>query len=137
MQLHIHGADSDEQGEHVHTGSTSNQGAHNHTGVTGAAGAHNHDHDGFSRLLKPPYVGSLTGTDEDGSGTEQAVGSGDSADIAGVQDHGHSIPEDGLHSHDVIVTAAGKHKHNITIASAGVTETRQRGTNYPYIMRVL
>lgn len=42
---------------------------------------HNHNNGIFSRLLRPPYVGSLTGSDQAGSGSEQAVGAGDSADI--------------------------------------------------------
>jgi len=38
-----------------------------------------HDHTGptYQYLLKPPYVGSLTGNDMSGSGSEQAVGGGD------------------------------------------------------------
>lgn len=43
---------------------------------------HNHNNGIFSRLLRPPYPGSLTGSDQAGSGSEQAVGAGDSADIA-------------------------------------------------------
>ncbi|MBU9549948.1 hypothetical protein KTE50_15485 [Burkholderia multivorans] len=43
---------------------------------------HNHNNGIFSRLLRPPYPGSLTGSDQTGSGSEQAVGAGDSADIA-------------------------------------------------------
>jgi hypothetical protein len=43
---------------------------------------HNHPNGIYSRLLRPPYGGSLTGADSIGSGSEQAVGNGDSADIA-------------------------------------------------------
>ncbi|ACR15051.1 putative tail fiber protein [Burkholderia phage BcepIL02] len=42
---------------------------------------HNHNNGIFSRLLRPPYPGSITGSDTAGSGSEQAVGGGDSADI--------------------------------------------------------
>ncbi|MFI3184734.1 MAG: hypothetical protein QX198_02000 [Methylococcaceae bacterium] len=39
---------------------------------------HNHTGDTYKHLLKPAYAGSLTGTDYTGSGSEQAVGPGDS-----------------------------------------------------------
>lgn len=137
MQPHSHGATTDAQGSHNHTGTTDSQGAHNHGGQTGAAGAHNHANGVFSRLLRPPYVGSITGSDTTNSGDEQAVGGGDSGDIAPAPDHVHGIPVDGSHFHNLNVNAAGVHVHGVTVASAGGSETRQRGTNYPYIMRVL
>jgi len=43
--------------------------------------SHNHANGNFTRLLRPPYGGSLTGNDVTGSGAEQAVGVNDSADI--------------------------------------------------------
>lgn len=137
MQPHSHGATTDAQGSHNHTGTTDSQGAHNHGGQTGAAGAHNHVNGIYSRLLRPPYAGSITGSDTDGSGSEQAVGGGDSGDIAPAPDHVHGIPVDGSHFHNLNVNAAGVHVHGVVVASAGGSETRQRGTNYPYIMRVL
>ncbi|MFL9860808.1 phage tail protein [Paraburkholderia madseniana] len=101
-------------GYHAHGASSDVQGGHAHGGATGAGGTHNHSHDGYSRLLRPPYDGSLTGGDNNGSGSEQAVGANDSADIAAAPDHAHGIPVDGYHA------------HNITIAGAGGGETRPR-----------
>lgn len=43
---------------------------------------HNHINGVFSNLLRPPYPGSLTGSDAEGSGSEQAVGPGDSQGMA-------------------------------------------------------
>lgn len=48
--------------------------SHTHT-VTDPG--HNHTGSTYKYLLKPPYGGSLTGNDTNGSGTEQAVGGGD------------------------------------------------------------
>ncbi|WP_244140916.1 hypothetical protein [Burkholderia vietnamiensis] len=42
---------------------------------------HSHANGVYTRLLRPPYVGSMTGSDTDGSGSEQSVGAHDSADI--------------------------------------------------------
>lgn len=43
--------------------------------------SHTHENGIYTRLLRPPHGGSLTGNDTNGAGSEQAVGSGDSADI--------------------------------------------------------
>ncbi|TPN58634.1 hypothetical protein FJ976_01620 [Mesorhizobium sp. B1-1-9] len=67
-------------GENRHALITAELAAHGHS-VTVADPGHNHNNGVFNRLLKPPYVGSLTGNDQDGSGTEQAVGTGDGAAI--------------------------------------------------------
>lgn len=40
--------------------------------------AHTHANGLYTNLLRPPYVGSLTGSDSNGSGSEQAVGGSDS-----------------------------------------------------------
>ncbi len=56
---------------------------------------HNHNNGIFDRLLRPPYVGSLTGSDQVGSGSEQAVGAGDSVAIiaqGGGQGHPNMQP---------------------------------------------
>lgn len=45
---------------------------------------HSHTNEAYTRLLQPPYGGSLTGNDTNGSGSEQAVGPGDSADMVAV-----------------------------------------------------
>ncbi|WP_321821225.1 MULTISPECIES: hypothetical protein [unclassified Burkholderia] len=137
MLPHIHGASTGASGGHAHTGSTDSQGNHDHGGETGAAGAWDPAPDGFTRLLKPPYVGSITGSDTTNSGTEQAVGPGDSADILPATDHRHGIPAAGLHFHNFNTSAAPDHDHTVTINSAGGTETRQRGTGYVFIMRVM
>lgn len=44
--------------------------------------AHNHSNGIYANLLRPPYGGSLTGNDTQGSGSEQAVGPNDSQPIA-------------------------------------------------------
>jgi hypothetical protein len=66
---------------HTHTFST----------TTDAVGNHNHGNGIYTRLLRPPYGGSLTGNDTIGSGIEQAVGSGDSANIAAAGAHSHTL----------------------------------------------
>ncbi|UOO82757.1 tail fiber protein [Uruburuella testudinis] len=43
--------------------------------------SHNHANGIFNQMLRPPYSGSLTGGDAGGSGSEQAVGTGDAAEI--------------------------------------------------------
>jgi hypothetical protein len=49
---------------HTHTATVTDP-AHTHTGST------------YQYLLKPPYIGSLTGNDTNGSGIEQAIGTSD------------------------------------------------------------
>ncbi|HDR9026848.1 TPA: tail fiber protein [Burkholderia vietnamiensis] len=137
MLPHIHGASTGAAGGHAHAGSTDSQGLHDHGGETGAAGAWNPAPDGFTRLLRPPYSGSITGSDTTNSGSEQAVGPGDSADILPGPDHKHGIPAAGSHFHNFNTSAAPDHDHTVTINSAGGTETRQRGTGYVFIMRVM
>lgn len=100
---------------HTHAGSSGSAGNHSHTGSTDWAGSHNHANGAYSNLLRPPYVGSLTGTDTSGSGSEQAVGAGDSAAMADA----------GSHSHWVTVGSAGDHSHAVTIGSSGL-EARPR-----------
>ncbi|MCA8251591.1 phage tail protein, partial [Burkholderia multivorans] len=82
----------------------------------------------FSRLLRPPYGGSLTGSDQAGSGSEQAVGAGDSADIAWSGDHAHEFNTEGsgTHGHNVGIGGAGAHAHAITVNGDGGNEARPR-----------
>ncbi|BCS54572.1 phage tail protein [Geobacter sp. SVR] len=55
-----------------------------HTLITGEMPSHNHTGPTFKYLLKPPYSGSLTGNDNNGSGSEQAVGFGDGGEMLTV-----------------------------------------------------
>lgn len=64
--------------------------AHDHALLINAAGQHNHFNGVFQNLLRPPYGGSLTGNDTNGSGSEQAVGAGDSYPMADAGNHAHS-----------------------------------------------
>lgn len=137
MQPHDHAASTGNAGSHFHTGTTDAQGGHDHGGMTGAAGAWNPAPDGFTRLLRPPYVGSITGSDTTNSGEEQAVGGGDSADIRPAPDHQHTIAYVGPHPHNFNTSVAPDHTHAVTVGSSGGTETRQRGTGYVFIMRVM
>lgn len=75
--------------------------SHDHGGSTSTSGTHNHNDGTHTYLLKPPYVGSITGGDTTGSGTEQAVGGGDGA----------AIQDSGSHSH-TITSAGGGGAHN-------------------------
>ena len=62
---------------HTHGFTTGNESAtHTHVDL-----GHNHINGVYTQLLKPPYAGSLTGFDYNGSGSEQAVGSNDSGSI--------------------------------------------------------
>lgn len=117
---------ADELKGHGHTGSTDQSGSHQHTGSTSYQPDHTHGNGIYTRLLRPPYGGSLTGSDTEGSGSEQAVGAGDSADIVPAGGHGHPFTTDW----------AGQHIHPFTTNNAGGAESRQRGTGYPFIMRV-
>ncbi|MFA8392087.1 phage tail protein [Burkholderia ubonensis] len=127
-RLHSHGASASEVGDHTHSAWTDGQGWHGHHGWTAGAGAHNHVNGVFSRLLRPPYPGSLTGSDTTGSGSEQAVGPGDSADLAWVGDHGHEFNTEGAggHGHNVGIGGAGRHSHAITVNGDGANEARPR-----------
>lgn len=100
---------------HTHAGSSGSAGNHSHTGSTDWTGSHNHVNGAFRNLLRPPYVGSVTGSDTTNSGGEQAVGPGDSAAMADA----------GGHSHSVTVGSAGDHSHAVTIGSSG-SEARPR-----------
>jgi hypothetical protein len=125
---HSHDASSSEAGDHAHSGWTSQEGMHQHGGTTLAAGTHNHTQGNYTRLLRPPYPGSLTGSDATGSGSELAVGPGDSADIVAAGNHEHwlttSVTE--AHAHAVGMSAAGHHTHGIAISVDGGTESRPR-----------
>lgn len=125
---HAHDASSSEAGDHTHSGWTAQEGAHKHGGTTEAAGTHNHTQGNYTRLLRPPYSGSLTGTDTTGSGSELAVGPGDSADIVAAGHHAHwlttSVTE--AHAHSVGLSAAGHHTHTVDISVDGGTESRPR-----------
>ncbi|MBU9486843.1 phage tail protein, partial [Burkholderia multivorans] len=125
---HAHGASSAAVGDHTHGAWTDAQGWHGHHGWTGGGGGHNHNNGIFSRLLRPPYGGSLTGSDQAGSGSEQAVGAGDSADIAWSGDHAHEFNTEGsgTHGHNVGIGGAGAHAHAITVNGDGGNEARPR-----------
>ncbi|HEM7803765.1 phage tail protein [Burkholderia cenocepacia] len=125
---HAHGASAQAVGDHVHGAWTDSRGWHGHHGWTAGAGGHNHNNGEFSRLLRPPYNGSLTGSDQSGSGSEQAVGVGDSADIAWVGDHAHEFNTEGAgtHEHAVGIGGAGGHTHVVSVAADGGTEARMR-----------
>ncbi|AJY31645.1 phage Tail Collar domain protein [Burkholderia thailandensis 34] len=127
-RTHGHAAGADGVGDHGHNAWTDNQGWHGHHGWTGTNGNHNHNNDIFSRLLRPPYNGSLTGSDTAGSGSEQAVGGGDSADIRWAGDHNHEFNTEGAgtHAHNVGVAASGAHSHAIHVAADGGNEARPR-----------
>jgi hypothetical protein len=125
---HAHGASSSEGGDHGHTGWTDEQGWHGHHGATAGAGDHNHNNGIFSRLFRPPYGGSLTGSDSAGGGSEQAVGAGDSADIVPGGFHSHAFNTEGAgnHAHNVGINSAGGHAHGITVNPDGGAESRPR-----------
>ena len=125
---HAHSASCSEVGDHGHRAWTDQQGLHAHHGWTAGAGHHNHNNGGFSRLLRPPYGGSLTGSDNAGSGSEQAVGAPDSADIVANGHHAHEFSTEGagVHGHNVGMDGAGRHVHNITVNPDGGHESRPR-----------
>lgn len=127
-RLHAHGASAAAVGDHAHSAWTDVQGWHGHHGWTAGAGGHNHSNGIYSRLLRPPYAGSITGSDTAGSGAEQAVGNGDSGDIAWVGDHAHEFNTEGAgnHGHNVGIGAAGAHSHTISVAADGGSESRPR-----------
>ncbi|WP_186077154.1 phage tail protein [Burkholderia gladioli] len=119
---HAHGATANAVGDHTHTAWTDTQGWHNHSFWDQG---HNHANGIYSRLLRPPYGGSLTGSDTNGSGSEQAVGGGDSADIASSSSN-IQFAGDGTHGHNVGIGGAGGHTHAITVAADGGNESRPR-----------
>jgi hypothetical protein len=131
---------------HVFTGSAvvSSTDSHSHTltGVTNTVAAHDHNAGTYNRMLRAPYVGSLTGFDSTNSGSEQAVGSGDSGQIVADGSHSHSLSgttttdthnhsvtaegtlaSNGGHSHSFSGTVAAEaaHTHTVTggVSSAG------------------
>ena len=65
--------------------------SHTHTGTTSTVGNHDHDNGIYNRMLRAPYSGSLTGNDTVGSGSEQAVGGGDSAAMVDAGSHNHTF----------------------------------------------
>jgi hypothetical protein len=136
---HAHGGAIAAVGDHAHSAYTDAQGYHSHTGGTYGAGGHNHNNGGYTRLLRPPYGGSITGSDTNGSGSEQAVGGGDSADIVGVGDHGHtlSIDANGNHGHAVGVNGAGNHTHGLSIYADGGNEPRPHNVSIGAFIRVI
>jgi hypothetical protein len=113
--------------KHVHTATFAGELMPPHThGVTESA--HTHAHDGFSYILRAPYGGSLTGNDTTGSGSEQAVGPGDGADMAAVKT-GITINS----------TSSGVSSGTVAVSTAGSVAT---GMNVPpytalyYIMKI-
>lgn len=130
-KAHGHTATAQAVPNHVHTGTTSAAPAHNHGGATGAGGAHDHNYQ-----VPPPA------TDPDGQGAASGVSWLDltqytTSQTSAVPDHTHPISADGAHTHTFTSDAAGGHTPVVTIGSTGGAETRQRGTNYPFIMRIL
>lgn len=125
---HAHIASSTEVGDHIHGAWTDEQGWHGHHGWTAGAGTHNHNNGIFGLLLRPPYVGSLTGADRANSGSEQAIGPGDAADITPSGHHAHEFNTDGAgtHGHNVGIGGGGNHAHDVTVAADGGTESRPR-----------
>ena len=125
---HTHDASCSEVGDHGHRAWTDQQGLHAHHGWTAGAGHHNHNNGGFSRLLRPPYPGSLTGSDTNGGGAEQAVGAPDSADIVATGHHAHEFSTEGagIHGHNVGMDGAGRHTHALTVNTDGAHESRPR-----------
>ncbi|KVN83419.1 hypothetical protein [Burkholderia ubonensis] len=137
--FHAHGASASAVGDHSHSAWTDSQGWHGHHGWTAGAGSHNHNNGGYTRLLRPPYGGSLTGSDYTGSGSEQAVGPGDSQDIVPVGDHGHEFNTEGAgaHGHNVGIGGAGNHSHAITVNGDGGNEARGRNVALLAMIRYL
>jgi len=125
---HGHRSSCSAVGDHGHRAWTDQQGLHAHHGWTAGGGHHNHNNGHFSRLLRPPYAGSLTGSDNSGSGSEQAVGTPDSADIVASGHHNHEFQTEGggLHAHNVGMDGAGAHTHVVTIDPDGTHESRPR-----------
>lgn len=128
ISAHTHGATADTQGGHAHAGRTDTQGSHTHGGTTSTVGDHEHTNGIYANLLRPPYSGSVTGSDTTNSGYEQAVGGSDSAQMlpAGAHSHTLEINAAGAHSHGVTIDAAGAHSHGITVSATGGNETRPR-----------
>ncbi|WP_069353848.1 hypothetical protein [Burkholderia cenocepacia] len=91
---------------------------------TGGGGRHNHGNGAFTRLLRPPYDGSITGSDTTNSGSEQAVGPGDSADIAEAAEHDHLIP------------GVNPHRHDISVSATGGNETRMRNVAFAALIKI-
>ncbi len=127
LLAHVHAASTDLQGSHSHTGTTDTQGYHAHGGGTAYAGDHNHTTGMQSQSLNAHFGGEpLDPSDRSGNAMVTSTNGG----------HVHAINGDGSHAHNLSVNAAGSHSHNVTVNSAGGLETRQRGTGYPFIMRV-
>lgn len=118
---HVHAASSDTAGSHGHTGSVSAAGTHTHGIVVDENGLHNHANGIYDRLLRAPYEGSLTGNDVTGSGYEQAVGPGDSANIAwsGAHDHLARAYDGGAHNHSLSIDGNGSHQHSVSVSANG------------------
>ena len=130
LLAHVHAASTDSQGTHSHAGTTDTQGYHSHGGATAGVGDHTH-----------PYTRSPAASNPDAQGADAGASMldltqfvGDNTGAGGA--HAHGINGDGSHAHNVTTNAAGAHIHNVTVSSAGGLETRQRGTGYPFIMRV-
>jgi hypothetical protein len=102
---------------HSHTLTVDSSGSHEHAITVSSAGSHNHANDIFNRVFQAPYAGSLTGSDTNGSGAEQAIGAGDSAVMSDA----------GSHEHTATSSSSGAHTHAGSISSTGGTENRVRG----------
>lgn len=128
ISSHTHGASSDAQGSHSHSGRVDAQGNHAHTGKTSSDGEHNHTNGIFTNAIRPPYSGSLTGSDYTNSGWEQAVGGGDSAALLPAGTHSHTLETSaaGTHTHSMTIEAVGAHTHAITVGATGGNENRPR-----------
>lgn len=134
---HGHTLAVDAAGEHGHTLTVDAVGGHGHTITVDAVGNHNHSNGVFTRLLQPPYAGSLTGGDSTGSGSEQAVGADDSADMLDAGGHAHtaSAANGGGHAHTATAANGGSHTHTGSTSSNGGAEARVANIALPFYLK--
>lgn len=152
---HSHAGSAAAVGNHSHSGTAASAGSHSHIGATSINGQHTHTNGLYSNLLRDPYGGSLTGTDQVGSGAEQPVGVGDAGAMLSAGSHAHNllIEAAGAHTHTLDIGQGGGHSHAISIGSTaagigiysanagisllseGVSRARPDNINWPMYMR--